>query len=238
MEIRKFQGDRWGTRSVLAAFLAVAPFTSAAGAAPQGTAATALKAWKSSFKTAKSQFPKGPDKNDFARELKRRVAIDQAARESIPDEMLLALPKPEKGKAETLIYNAIEKVDNENVLFLKKHLPADGWFKISRDGASVASDAWVIVQHAHDENFQLDILKKIEPLVAVKEANGEDYALLFDRIQVSHGKPQRFGSQIGCIAGKFSTGPIEDPRGLDERRARVGLKPFKDYFAWWQGKSC
>lgn len=200
-------------------------------------ASAALAAWRSAFRKAVAKIPR-TSSADFAPALHRRIAIDQAARNSIPDTMLLALSPTDKAAGENLIWAAIERVDDGNVLFLKRHLPNDGWFRFSRDGKSVARDAWVIVDHSRDDALKSAVLDRMEALVPIGEASGEDYALLYDRVQVSQGRPQRFGSQITCINGKLAPGPIEDPENLDARRKRFGLKPFNDYFSWWAGKAC
>lgn len=52
-------------------------------------------------------------------------------------------------------------------------------------------------------------------------------AFLEDRIAVLEGRPQRFGTQFDWDArGELSPQPIDDPAGVDARRATVGLEPL------------
>jgi hypothetical protein len=34
-----------------------------------------------------------------------------------------------------------------------------------------------------------------------------------------------------CQAGRYAPAPIEDPEHIDERRAALGMSPYKDYLA-------
>jgi hypothetical protein len=50
-----------------------------------------------------------------------------------------------------------------------------------------------------------------------------------DRILVSSGKPQRYGSQTLFKGGELVVQPTEDPEHLDDRRKSLGLIPEADY---------
>ncbi len=54
-------------------------------------------------------------------------------------------------------------------------------------------------------------------------------ALVTDKLLVSEGKPQRFGTQFSLRDGKAVMDPVEDPEHLDERRAKYGLMPMAEY---------
>jgi hypothetical protein len=61
--------------------------------------------------------------------------------------------------------------------------------------------------------------------------SGGDYALLYDRVAMRHQRPQRYGSQMHCEAGRWAPDPIEDRGNLDKRRAALGMEPYADYLA-------
>jgi hypothetical protein len=43
-------------------------------------------------------------------------------------------------------------------------------------------------------------------------------------------RPQRYGTQMTCENGKATPlGGVEEPERLDERRAAMGLEPWKEY---------
>jgi hypothetical protein len=59
-------------------------------------------------------------------------------------------------------------------------------------------------------------------------------ALLEDRIAISKGKKQKYGTQIGTDKnGKYYVEPIEDPKNVDSRRASIGLGPLSEYLKTW-----
>jgi hypothetical protein len=73
----------------------------------------------------------------------------------------------------------------------------------------------------------------MERMVASKEALGSEYALVYDRIAVGEGRPQRYGSQMHCVDGRMVPQPTEDPEHLEERRAPMGFRwpTYQDYLA-------
>ena len=67
--------------------------------------------------------------------------------------------------------------------------------------------------------------------VTAGEASRADLAYLEDRVRVNAGRPQLYGTQFAGTGEEFGPAPIEEPHGLDQRRALVGLQPFADYEA-------
>jgi len=115
---------------------------------------------------------------------------------------------------------------------LKRILKTSGWPVISVYGAQADKAAFLIAQHAdRDPALQSEVLALIEPLVATRETDGENFAPLYDRIQVNASKPQRYGSQGDCKGRRFVPKTIEAPADVDKRRASVGLEPMKSYQA-------
>ena len=122
------------------------------------------------------------------------------------------------------VNDQINPIDEDNLRYLKSVLPADGWFRKSRDGEVVASAAWLIVQHAHDRAFQKEVLARMAPLVAEGEASGPDFALLYDRNEMFEGRPQKYGSQGTCEGGVRVIYRLVDPDRVDEFRRGIGLR--------------
>ena len=54
-------------------------------------------------------------------------------------------------------------------------------------------------------------------------------AMLTDKVRLSAGKPQLYGSSFELVEGRLRPHPIEDLEGLEARRARVGLPPMAEY---------
>jgi hypothetical protein len=96
-------------------------------------------------------------------------------------------------------------------------------------GADGCDAAWRIVMHAQrDLDLQRRAYDHFELAVDWGDAPPERLALLEDRIAMSEGRPQRYGTQLipRADGSTLDPWPIEEPTGLDRRRARVGLGPF------------
>mgnify|MGYP003666190415 FL=1 len=66
----------------------------------------------------------------------------------------------------------------------------------------------------------------LEPLVATGEVSGESYGLMYDRLALNEGRPQRDGTQMICRDGLWviDYARLEDPAHADERRAAMGFE--------------
>ena len=101
---------------------------------------------------------------------------------------------------------------------------------ISRYGRNADQNAFLVAQHANsDVPLQGHVLTILTPLVPAHETAGENYALLYDRVQTADGKPQRYGSQGACQAGRWVPDPIENSDAVDKDRAYVGLPSMAKY---------
>jgi hypothetical protein len=91
---------------------------------------------------------------------------------------------------------------------------------------------WAIVQHCDaDIKFQQRVLPLLEKQVKLKNASGEKYALLQDRVLISTGKKQLYGTQVRYNPATKTAKPLptEDSIHVDIRRKAVGLSPLNEY---------
>ena len=66
----------------------------------------------------------------------------------------------------------------------------------------------------------------------VRLINGGLYALLYDRLTLSRGGLQRYGSQLSTRdTGEMFADKLEDPEHVDERRKEPGMQPLADYIS-------
>ena len=76
-------------------------------------------------------------------------------------------------------------------------------------------------------------LTLMEPYFQTGEIRDQNYALLYDRVSVYQGRPQRYGTQGGMLVidgvKHHGAQPIEDVAHVDERRAAIGLGPLAEY---------
>ncbi len=75
----------------------------------------------------------------------------------------------------------------------------------------------------------------MRPPVSTKEAKrdpqlGSSYALLYDRLQISLGQKQRYGSQaLPNPDGSQTIGRLEDRARVNEWRKEMGMEPLEAY---------
>ncbi|WP_454713757.1 DUF6624 domain-containing protein [Caulobacter segnis] len=172
-----------------------------------------------SVQDAQSRLP--PPAND-GEALVRMVDVEQAGRRAMMKVDLHDLPQPERNAAFQAMWGPISAIDKANQHRLLAMLPPEGWFYKSKYGSDAAEAAFLIVQHA-DLDLWRRFVPVLEPLVAKGEVKGSEYALMFDRLALKEGRPQRYGSQLTCKDGKFVVDTLEDPDHVDERRKAMGF---------------
>jgi hypothetical protein len=170
--------------------------------------------------------------------LMRLVELEQAPRLVLSDLDLSALSESDKQAMWAAIWSQIGPIDRENQALLLQMVPEEGWFPISRYGVEGAMAAFLIVQHA-DQSLWRRFLPTIEAMVKTGEAQGPAYALMYDRLALSEGRPQRYGSQMQCSNGQYVVmEPVEDAALIDERRSSVGLPTLAENLERFAGRGC
>lgn len=161
---------------------------------------------------------------ELRKELLERVGRDQAIRnELIKSGVMHPDPKIEARMTE---------IDSANTTRMKEIVKQYGWPGPELVGVDGTEAAFLLVQHAGHE-FQKQMLPLVERAYRQKKLQGQDYALLLDRVLVAEGKPQVYGTQ----AKRFDQwkdkepvfDPIEDEANVDKRRAEVGLFSMAEY---------
>jgi tetratricopeptide (TPR) repeat protein len=167
---------------------------------------------------------------DYAKALWRLQCMDQycfyetgiAARKLGPDSPVVAALR----KLQTM-------VNEKNLKELESLLAQKDWPKISEVGPEAAGAAFFVLQHSNAE-AQQKYISMFERRCREKEANCQQYALMFDRMRMNQNKPQRYGTHSYLDPSKGRTDelyPLEDPSKVDEWRKEIGLEPLKDYLA-------
>lgn len=153
-----------------------------------------------------------PDIKGLLPELERRVAMDQQLRLS-PDSSL----------------EELQSVDQDNTQWLKSIVSSFGWPKISEVGKDAAHKFWLLAQHAdNDPALQEQILELMAKLIP-KEATPNNYAYLTDRVLVSKGKPQKYGTQLVDKGSYCFIRETEMPQELNCRRELMGMSSIEEY---------
>ena len=75
-------------------------------------------------------------------------------------------------------------------------------------------------------------LEALDVAVAHGDADPAHYAYLLDRVRMSDGLDQLYGSQfVTGPDGELTPWPLDDPAKVEERRRRLGLPPFAEHAA-------
>lgn len=134
------------------------------------------------------------------------------------------------GKAPQSIKDKVMRTDEKNTRKLKIILNGRSWFTKKEVGKSGVAAAFLIIQHSPDTEFK----KKMLPLLKQSYLNdggvtGQEVALLTDRVRISNGQPQVYGTQADIINNEVIFKPIENRKEVDDRRAEMGIPPLDFY---------
>ncbi len=152
---------------------------------------------------------------------------DQALRNQISE---IEKTEGNHSKAMDSIWLQLNKSDAENLKVVEDLISKYGWLKRSSIGYRGEMTLFLVIQHA-----PLLVQKKYFPFMqaAVKkeEASAINLAYLEDRILVSEGKKQLYGTQLqrNDKTGKYELAPTQDEKNLNIRRAKIGLEPIEVY---------
>jgi hypothetical protein len=106
-----------------------------------------------------------------------------------------------------------------------------GFDKVGKDGSN---DFWVIVQHCDKfPDFQNKVLKAMDKEVKKGNANPNNYAYLYDRVESNAGRKQLFGTQVdykvNTTVRAFPKFGLVDSVNVDKKRKEYNLGSLKDY---------
>ncbi len=122
----------------------------------------------------------------------------------------------------------LHKTYEDDTVRLCQILKTNGWPTIDMVNEEGVFAAFQILKNGAFE-LQRDLLPVI--LATIKKDPGQkrEFAGLYDRLRVSAGMKQLFGTQAVSIGGFLVLYPVEDPAKLDARRTEFGLSPIAQY---------
>ncbi len=132
------------------------------------------------------------------------------------------------------IWKIIHLKDSINVIKVKKILDEEGWLGSDIIGKNGNLTLFLVIQHA-DLQTQIKYLPMLREAVKNGNAKPSDLALLEDRVLISQGKKQIYGSQLEMDFNtkEYKLSPMIDPDNVNKRRESVGLKPIAEYLQIW-----
>lgn len=167
-----------------------------------------------------------------AKELWRMNIRDQALYRDIENaEKKYGMKNPAKDS----LWAIKARLNDENLSRLRQIIDDKGWPRKSAVGSRAAGTAFLIIQHS-----DLEAQKMYKPMLMAaaneREAEWSSLALLIDRIEMTEGRPQIYGSQVSYNTGtqKYEPYDVIDEQHLDKRRKEVGLGSAREYYSRWQ----
>lgn len=126
------------------------------------------------------------------------------------------------------IWNKKDSLNKKNLEKLEYYLSKGvNCLSDSLVGNRIAGKCFLVIQHS-DFGTMEKYLPVIENLYRRKQTDGQNYALLYDRVSLNKNKGiQYYGTQVNPATNYLY--PIKDEKNVDKRRAELGLMPIKDY---------
>ncbi|HEV2835306.1 MAG TPA: VWA domain-containing protein [Pyrinomonadaceae bacterium] len=107
-------------------------------------------------------------------------------------------------------------------------LKENGWPTSATVGTNGTAAAYYILRNGGTFEMQRDLLPVILAAIKKDPSQKAEFAGLFDRLRVSAGMKQLFGTQAVSKGGFLIVYPVEDEKHLDARRAEFGLPKMDD----------
>lgn len=150
------------------------------------------------------------------------LKVDQAVRMELIDKGAADVTPEMEGR--------LSKVDAQTQARLAAIIREHGWPGLDMVGLDGTEAASTMLQHVGAET-QKKALPLVEAAFRTGNVMGPNYAGLVDRVRLSEGRPQLYGTVAKPFtrAGEIAFHPIEDEAGVDARRAEVGLMPLAEY---------
>lgn len=157
---------------------------------------------------------------DLREELLRRRELEQAPMRQMRVGQLV----------DRELRDRLDATIRDNTEWLRGVVREWGWPGQSLVGVDGADAAWLLAQHSdHDPAFQRQCLDRLEAAAAGGDASQSNLAYLTDRVLLKERGMQVYGTQFTSGPDGPEPQPIEDPAGVDQRRAAVGLEPLEEY---------
>ena len=129
----------------------------------------------------------------------------------------------------------LHKIYDDNIAKLCQLIKTNGWptsAVVDHDGVFAT---FHIIKNAGSYEFQRDLLPVIVAAIKKDPLQKREFAGLYDRLRVSAGMKQLFGTQAVSVGGFLVVYPIEDDERLDARRAEYGLSSMDLYMNALEG---
>lgn len=124
----------------------------------------------------------------------------------------------------------MEKLHNRNAKILDNIIDTIGYPTVDKVGKEASEATWLVIQHSIAQpNFMRKCVKLLENAVNENKAGPLNLAYMTDRIAVSEGKQQLYGTQFDWDEnGELSAHPFDDFVLVNQRRKSIGLNTLEE----------
>lgn len=148
------------------------------------------------------------------------------------DRLLAEPPSTSRTRELSLCRRHIIALARKHERWLHAFVSRCGWPACDQYGDEAATAAFALVLHVPSLTFQKYCLERIELSARRGRTDPFHFAFLWDRIAITEGRKQRFGTQIADLpGGQFALWPIEDARAADAWRRKKGILSIAEQFA-------
>lgn len=139
----------------------------------------------------------------------------------------------EKDQSKQSDREKLHKTYESHIGKLCEMLKTNGWpttALVDREGVMAT---FYILRNGGTYDLQRDLLPVILAVIKKDPMQKQEFAGLFDRLRVTAGMKQIFGTQAVSMGGFLVLYPIEDQAKVDSRREEFGLQPLELYITYF-----
>ncbi len=181
----------------------------------------------------------------LAKEFEQRMRRDQAPRLRVEELEQQARAEGRLSTAEgaqaffkspemQAVGEEMSAIDRDNTARLIELIQDVGWPSPEHFGKATFQSAFFIVQHSGHLRLMITALPLIEDEAQRDPSVGQEYALLYDRLQLNLGSPQRYGTQLTRRPDGTLAFENLELKGVDERRRALGMTTLEAYIALFE----
>ncbi|WP_103502929.1 DUF4135 domain-containing protein [Streptomyces sp. SM14] len=142
----------------------------------------------------------------------------------------LRTPWAQGGFTDTVAAERLAKLTATGLEWLRSVVDRHGWPGRGLVGAEAAGAACRLLQHVEGETeFRRHCLKLVEEAVERGEMPPRDIAYLTDTLRLAEGRKQLYGTKFERRDGMLRPRPLEDPDGVEQRRAALRMESLEEY---------
>ncbi|MGW4796230.1 DUF6624 domain-containing protein [Nonomuraea sp. NPDC004297] len=142
----------------------------------------------------------------------------------------IRVPWADGGMADAAAERHLRTLTDAGIAWLSQVVAEHGWPGRTMVGAAAAGAASRLVQHAREHlDFRRHCLELMRQAAEGGDLPWREVAYLTDELRLADGLPQVYGTKFEPVAGRLEPCPIEDPDGVDRRRAAMGMEPLAEH---------